>query len=169
MFGKYQRVALGLERLEANAIGDVTWFDQACVDVLEKLHDLETDTIKLGLITNAVTPAATDADPRWGAGGTTNFASSQVTPGGNYASGGPAIANNSVTLTSGLAMFDGDDVTIAQNASNPTNARWAIGYNDTDAGKRALFFVDLGSVFDLTTGPLVFTWNANGIARLNQA
>jgi len=151
------------------AQGDLVFFDQALVDVLEKLHDLEADTIKLGLITNAVTPAATDADPRWGAGGSTNYSTNQVTPGGNYASGGPAIANNAVALTGGLAAFDGDDVSIAQHASNPNNARWAIGYNDTDAGKRALFFVDLGAVFDMTTGPLAFVWHPNGIGRLNQA
>jgi hypothetical protein len=149
------------------AQGDVVVFDQACVDVLEALHDLENNDIRLGLITSAVTPAATDADPRWGAGGGTNYSTNQVTPGGNYASGGPSIPNPAVTLTGGLAQFDGDDVTITQNAANPTNARWAIGYNFTDAGRRALFFVDLGAVFDLTTGDLQFVWNVNGIARLN--
>ena len=149
------------------AQGDVAFFDQACVDVLEKLHDLENDDIKIGLITSAVTPAVTTADPRWGSGGSTNFATNQVTPGGNYASGGPSAANPSVSLTGGLAAFDADDVTIAQNAGNPTNARWGIGYNNTDAGKRALFYVDLGSTFDMTTGDLQFVWNANGIARLD--
>jgi hypothetical protein len=150
------------------AQGDLAFFDQFLVDVLEKLHDLETDTFKLALITAAVTPAVTDADPRWGAGGTTNFSTNQVTPGGNYASGGATLANPAVTLTGGLAMFDADDpATWAQNASNPTNARWGIVYNDTDAGKRALGFLDLGAAFDMTTGPLVVVWNANGLARLN--
>lgn len=150
------------------AQGDVTFFDQALVDVLEKLHDFENDDFKIGLTSGATTPSATTADPRWGAGGTTNFAAEQVTPGGNYASGGPSIANPSVTLTGGLAMFDGDDVTIAQNASNPTNATQAIIYNNTDAGKRAVAFVDIGGAYNMTTGDLQFLWNANGIGRLNQ-
>jgi len=150
------------------AQGDVVFFDQFLVDVLEKLHDLETDSFKLALITNAATPAATTADPRWGAGGTTNFSTNQVTPGGNYVSGGAACANPVVSLTGGLAMFDSDDpATWAQNAGNPTNARWGILYNDTDAGKRCLGYLDLGSVFDMTTGPLSVAWNANGIARLD--
>jgi hypothetical protein len=168
MFGKFQRVALGLEAGVTNAQGDLVFFDQFLVDVSEKLHDLENDTIKLALITNAVTPAATTADPRWGAGGTTNLSSNQVTPGGNYASGGATCANPSVTLTGGLARFDADDPAAwAANASNPTNARWGILYNDTDAGKRAIAFLDLGSVFDMTTGPLTVAWNANGLYELN--
>ena len=152
------------------AQGDVVFFDQFLVDVLEKLHDLETDSFKLALTTDVVTPTATTSDPRWGAGGGTNLATNEVTPGGNYAAGGAACANPAVTLTGGLAQFDTDDpASWAQNASNPTNARWGILYNDTDAGKRALGFLDLGSVFDMTTGPLTVAWNANGIARLDQA
>jgi hypothetical protein len=152
------------------AQGDLAFHDAALVAVLEKMHDLEADTIKLALITSAVTPDITDADPRWGAGGTTNYATNEVTPGGNYSAGGATLANPSVTLTGGLAMFDADDpATWAQHASNPTNARWGIVYNDTDAGKRVLGFLDLGSTFDMTTGPLAVAWNANGLARLNQA
>jgi hypothetical protein len=150
------------------AAGDITWFDQALVDTWKKLHDLDTDDIKLGLITNAVAPAATTADPRWGPGGTTNFSTNQATVGGNYASGGPSLANAAVTLDSGAAKFDADDVTIAQHASNPQNARWAIGYNNTDAGKRALFFLDLGGVWDGAAGPLQINWGATGIARKDQ-
>lgn len=151
------------------AAGDVVFFDQYLVDVQEGLHDQENDSFKLGLITSAVTPVATTTDPRWGAGGSTNLSSSQVTPGGNYSSGGPAIANPTVTLSSGSAVFDADDVAIAQAAGNPNNARWAIIYNDTDTGKRALGFVDLGANIDLSAGAFSLQWNASGIAVMNQA
>lgn len=150
------------------AQGDVVWFDQALVDVLEKLHDLENDTVKVGLTDGTTTPSATTSDPRWGAGGGTNFASEEVTPGGNYSAGGATPAAPSVTLTGGLAEFDAGDVSWAQNASNPTNATWGILYNDTDAGKRALAYVDLGGAFNMTTGDLTITWGAP-IATLNQA
>lgn len=151
------------------ASGDITFTDQWLVDVQEKLHDMEADVIKLGLITSATTPAATTADPRWGAGGTTDWSTSEVTPGGNYSAGGPTIANNSVTLSGGAGVFDGDDISITQDASNPTNARWGIIYNDTDAGKRALGFLDLGSDRDLSAGNFTVTWNASGISSMNQA
>ena len=66
-------------------------------------------------------------------------------------------------------MFDADDISIAQHASNPTNARWGILYNDTSAGKECVGFVDLGAAIDLSAGAFSITWNASGIASLNQA
>ena len=151
------------------ATGDVVFFDQYLVDVQEGLHDQENDVLKVGFTDATTTPLATTADPRWGAGGTTNFASEEVTPGGNYSAGGPTLANNSVTLSGGQAVFDGDDISVLQNVSNPTNARWGIIYNDTDAGKRALGFVDFGASTDLSAGDFTIAWNASGITNLNQA
>lgn len=151
------------------AAGDIFFFDQWLVDVQEGLHDMETDTIKVGLITSATTPAVTTSDPRWGAGGTTNLSTNEVTAGGNYASGGPTAANNSVTLSSGAGVFDADDITITSNGSNPTNARWGIIYNDTDAGKRCLGYLDLGADIDLSAGDFTIQWNASGISSMDQA
>lgn len=151
------------------AQGDVVVFDQFLVDALEKVHDMENDVIKCALITAVQTPVATSADPRWGAGGTTNFATDQVTPGGNYTTGGNTCAAPSVTLVGGAAEIDfGDPAAWLQNAGNPTNARWGIIYNDTAAGKNCIGFVDLGSAFDMTTGDLTITWGAP-FATLNQA
>lgn len=146
--------------------GDVVVFAQAKLDLGKKVHDLSADALKLGLITNAVTPAATTADPRWGAGGGTNLSSSQVTAGGNYASGGPTLGSTTWTLSSSTATHDAADVSILQNASNPTNARWGIEYNNTATGKQALLYVDLGGVTDLTAGDFSITWNASGLFTL---
>jgi len=152
------------------AQGDVIVFDQFMVDVGEEVHQLETDTFKIGLTTGATTPSTTTADPRWGAGGTTNFATEQVTPGGNYVSGGATCSNPTYDLTGGLAQFDADDPAAwAANASNPTNATWGILYNDTATGKNAIAAIDLGGSFNMTTGPLTITFGANGIFRMNQA
>lgn len=147
------------------AAGDLTLFNQFKTDLGKKIHDLSADTFKTGLITSAVTPTASTSDPRWGAGGGTNLATNQVTPGGNYSTGGPTIASTTWTGTSTLT-FDGNDISIAQNASNPTNARWAIFYNDTATGKQALGFVDLGATIDLTAGAFAIVWNASGLFTL---
>lgn len=136
------------------------------MDIGLEVHQLETDTIKLGLVTSSVTPSETTSDPRWGSGGSTNLSTNQVTPGGNYSSGGPTIANNTYTLSSVTATFDGDNISISQNASNPTNARWGAIYNDTAAGKQALAFLDLGGATDLSAGDFSVTWNASGIFTL---
>lgn len=151
------------------AQGDVIFFDQWLVDVQEKLHDHELDSFKLGLITSAVTPAATTPDPRWGAGGSTDLSASEVTPGGNYLAGGPAIANPTMTLSAGAGVWDGDDISILQDVNNPTNARWGIIYNDTDAGKRCVGLLDLGSDTDLSAGDFSVTWSASGISSMDQA
>lgn len=148
------------------ASGDFTWFNSAKGHLGLKVFNLETDTIKLGLITSAVTPSATTADPCWGAGGTTNFSTNQVTPGGNYATGGPTVANNTFTESGGTATFDGDAVSIAQHASNPTNARWGIVYSDTATNKNCLGFLDLGGTTDLSAGGFSATPNASGIMTL---
>jgi hypothetical protein len=89
-----------------------------------------------------------------------------VTAGGNYTSGGNDITNT-YSQSSGTATFDGSDISITQNASNPTNARWGIGYNSTSTGKEVIFFLDLGADVDLSGGDLSITWNASGIWTLS--
>lgn len=148
------------------AAGDITLFNEFKEDVGQKIHNLSSDTFKIALVTNAVTPAAGTSDPRWGAGGSTNLSTYEVTPGGNYSAGGATLSSSTWSETAGTATFDASDVTIAQNASNPNNARWGIIYNDTSAGKEALAFVDLGGVTDLTAGPFQATWSASGIFAL---
>lgn len=154
------------------AAGDIFVFDQFLVDVQEGVHDLENDTLKLGLITAiSPEPSVDVADPRWGAGGTTNYSTSEVTIGSpsNYQTGGPTIANNSVTLIAGAAVFDADDLTISQAVGNPGAARWAVIYNDTAAGKNAIAYMDLGSSTDLSAGDFTSAWAAGGITSTNQA
>ena len=144
------------------AQGDVTKFDQFGEDEALALHQLETAVIKLALITDAVTPTAADADPRFGAGGTTNYLTNEATPGGNYATGGIDCAGT-ISRAGGTTTFDCvTNPQWLQNAGNPTNARWGILYNETSAN-RAIAFVDLGSTFDMTTGDLTVTWNASGV------
>lgn len=151
------------------AQGDIVWFDQGLVDLGKKLHDLNADEFKLALTDGTTTPLVTTADPRWGAGGTTNFAAEEVTPGGTYSAGGIIVPSTSFILTGGLGKFSGDNISWTQNVSNPTDATWAILYNNTDADKRCLLFIDIGGAFDMRTGPLIVNWNALGIMLLNQA
>lgn len=144
--------------------GDFVRFNQFKLDMGEKLHDLSSDTIKFALIkgtaNSGLDPTAATADPRWGAGGTTNLSTHEVTAGGNYSAGG-LTATCTWTESGGSVQFDmsaaAPQLQWLQNASNPTNARWIIAYNDTDAGKRAIGYIDLGSVKDLTAGDLEFS------------
>jgi hypothetical protein len=62
-----------------------------------------------------------------------------------------------------MTFDSGTNPTWAQDASNDTDAYWAIVYNFTDAGKDALCFIDLGGPVDMTAGALTVTWNASGL------
>jgi len=147
------------------AQGDVTMFQEFLGSLGLNEFNLNTDLYKIGLITAAVTPATADADPGWAAARTTDHSATQVTVGtGVYPDGGSDITNTWAEAA-GVGKFDAADQSpyVASNANNATNARWGIIYNDTDADKKAIGFIDLGSAFDMTTGDLNITWNAGGV------
>lgn len=149
------------------ATGDITWFDQALADIANKVHNIDGDSIKFGLITTSTTPAATTANPCWGAGGSTNMSTNAVATGTAWT--GPIDLNVTCALTGGLAKIAGDNVSIAQDAGGFTNARWGVFYNDTQAAKKCLAYVDLGSDRSIVTGPLAINWAAGGILTIDQA
>ncbi len=150
------------------ATGSCTFFDRFILDLGDKVHLLSSDNINMGIVTNTTVPTAATADPRWGAGGTTNFSSNEVTPGGNYSTGGPeltAVITDPWTAVTGGAKLDLDNVSIAANASNPTGAYWGIVYNNTATGKQCIGFIELGTAVDLTGG-LTVTWAAGGFGDI---
>jgi hypothetical protein len=142
------------------AVGDITWFRAGLLALGTKLINLNADTIKLGLVKSAansgIDPTNITADPRWGAGGTTNLATSQVNTGTSYANGGPALTKT-FELRANVPTLRGDIVTIAQDASGFTNARWGILYET--ATLRAIAFVDLGTDRSVVGGELKIDWS----------
>lgn len=142
------------------AAGDITFFHQFKVDLGNKVMDMDGDTFKAGFVTATVTPTAADAAPHFGGTGTTNYATNEVTPGGNYSAGGPSLTTVTYANAAGTVSWKADKLSIAQHASNPTNARWIILYDSTDANKRAVAFCDLGSARDLTAGLFEFKFNS---------
>lgn len=146
------------------ARGDVHVF--AAFELASKAgtFNLATDAIKLGIVTNTTVPSVSTADPRWGAGGTTNFSTNEVTTGTGYSAGGPTLASQSYTQSSGVNTFTAANLTVAQDASTGfTNGYYGILYDSTDAGKHAIAFVDLGGPVSIQAGPLVINWNGSGI------
>lgn len=131
------------------ATGDIKWFPEALLNLGKKVHNLSSDTLKLGIVTTAIVPALNTADPHWGGSGTTNFATSEVSTGGGYT--GP-ITLSSVTWTnvSNVPTLRAADVTIPQNASGFSNGAYGIIFNDTDANKRALGWIEVDSAGTLS-------------------
>lgn len=146
------------------ATGDIKWFAQGLHDLGEKIHDMSSDTWKLGVVTTATVPSLSTAAPHWGGTGTTNFATNQVSTGTAY-TGPITLGTISWTLVSNVPTFRAANVTIDQDGSGFTNGAYGIIYNDTDANKRAIAFVELSSAgtLSLQSGSVTIDWSgANG-------
>jgi hypothetical protein len=144
------------------AQGDFILFNAAKLKLGQKKIHFGTDTFKMALIDSSVTPSATTADPCWGAGGTTDLSTYEVS-GGNATAGGITLTNVTFAESGGTVKFDADEVVIAQTGANPPDARWAVVYSDTSANNDCVGALDLGGVTDLSAGGFSATPNASGV------
>lgn len=155
------------------ATGTVKWFAQALLDLGNKIHDLDGDDLRLGIVTSGTVPAVNTAAPHWGGTGTTNFATNQVSTAGTSYTGPVALSGESWSLVSGVPTFRADTVTLAQDASGFANGAYGIIYNNTDANKRAIAFVELSAAgsLSLVAGQIVIDWSGanNDILTLTQS
>lgn len=143
------------------AAGDITWFDEAKAYMLDGGWEA-ADDMKVAILDNTTAPTASDATPALA-----DY--TQVGTGGTYSAGGTSIGSwgTLVSEAAGTVTIDSaTNPTWAQDASNDTDAYWALIYNDTQAGDPALAFVELGGPVDMTAGSLTVTWNVSGIATL---
>lgn len=145
------------------ATGDVRWFQQAALDLGNKIHNLSSDALQLGIVTTATVPSMSTAGPHWGGTGTTNFATNQVGTGGGY-TGPITLASVTWTNVSGVLTLRATDVVIPQNASGFTNGAYGIIFNNTDANKRAIAYVELSAAgtSSIVSGSLTIDWQGSG-------
>ena len=144
------------------AAGDITLFDEFTNSYGQEIHDFVNDTFKLGLINNdSGEPANTTALPQWG-----NFSTDDVSNAGGYTAGGETIGSTVYNEADGTATFYGNNVSLSQNGSGFTNARWGIIYNDTAANDEAVGYVDLGEDISEQAGDININWNSNVIFNL---
>jgi hypothetical protein len=147
------------------ATGDVTVFYEFGNAVAEKRINLETDTIKLALIDDTVTPTAAAASPQWGAGSDEDYDGNEVSTAGGYPAGGLTISGPETTRSGAVTTFDDDDsnVSLAQDGSGFTDAYWGIIYSDTATNKDCIAFIELGGPVSEQAGPIAINFNASGI------
>ena len=154
------------------ATGTVKWFDQALLDLGKKIHDLSANTFKIGIVTTGTVPTHSTAAPCWGAAGSTNMSTNECAHATAYTS---PITLTTVTWTivSNVPTFRADIVTIAQDAGGFTNGAYGIIYNDTNANKQCIGFVELSSTGSITlvAGSLTIDWSGatNDILTLTQS
>lgn len=122
--------------------------------------DVLADTIKVALFTNSITTPNFDTNTAYGAA---PFNANEVT-GTGYTAGGVAIANDTISVSSGTLIYDGDDT--AWSGATFSGARGALLYDDTIAtpvAKPALAAVTFGADFGVTSGTFTIQWSAGGI------
>ena len=140
------------------AAGDLTVFEEFAVDIGKGVHDFTSDSLKLALIDDTLAPTAADATPTW-----SDYSANEVS-GTGYTAGGATLSGVTYTEADGVATLDDTgNVTWSQNGAGPTDAYYAVLYNDDAASDQAICFIDLDGPVSLQDGDISVTWNASGI------
>lgn len=154
----------------------MTWsnskiFRQAIADALGNTTalDLDTDTIKVALFNNSITPdqnvSAANSAYNAGQWATAN----EVYQTGQWAQGGVALASKVLDVaTSGVVMFDAAD-TASGSAATLANVHGALIHDDTlttPVADQGVCFNYFGGANGVTNGTFTVVWNANGVFRL---
>jgi hypothetical protein len=132
-------------------------------DIQNGTIDLDTDTIKLMLVTSAYTP---NIDTHTKRSDVTN-----EVVGTGYTAGGVTLAGKTVTQnnTDNTGVFDADNITIP---TSTITARAGVLYKSRGGASSAdelIGYLDFGSDIISTTGDFNITFNAAGILTLAQA
>ena len=138
------------------------WYGKAFLSMANKEVDLDSDDIKVLLVTASYT---FDQDTHQYLSSITNELS-----GGGYAR--VALTGEAISYDAGtnVMKFDANDAAFA--GLTTTTARAAVVFDNTpasDATRPLLQFVDFGADVTVTAGTLTVTWNAAGIATVTVA
>ena len=129
--------------------------------IMDGSIDLDTDTIKVALVTSSYTVSQDDHE---------DYADiTNEVVGAGYTAEGATLANAAVTKdnTDNEGVFDADDVTWG---SSTITARGAIVYKDSGTAATSWFicYIDFGANKSSSSGDFVITWNAEGILVLGE-
>ena len=139
-------------------------FGSVVAKAFNKEVDLDSDTIKVALLTNAFTPNQDTQDYF------DDVAANEVA-GTGYTAGGVTLTNKTVTYdaASNTFIFDADDVVIPNST---ITARYAVVYDatpSTNATRPLIGYVDFSSDQSSTAGNFTITWDTSGILRATVA
>lgn len=143
------------------AAGTFTLYDSFAKNIGNGTIDLDSDTLKVALMTNSYTPNKSSDE-------VFSELSGQVPNGNGYTSGGATLTNVTFGQTGGVATLDAADVTWTASGGNIT-ARYAVVYSATADRVIGYFLLD-DSPADVTVtagNTLTITWHADGILTIS--
>ena len=148
------------------AINEFQVFNEFAISIGEKKINLETDDVRMALITDAVTPSAPETTPTWAAGSSADYDGNEVS-GTNYTAGGIALTAPALVLAAAVATYDdATDLVWSQSGTGFSDARWGILYSFADAAKSCIGFLDLGGDVGNVAGDLTIAFHTNGILTI---
>lgn len=129
-------------------------YNQFKADLMNKIVDLEADTIKVGLLNNSHTFTATNST--WA-----DVSANEVSATG-YTAGGQALAGKGVTEAA-TTKWDATD--LVWTITGSMSAYHAVIY-DTTATDNLICSIDFGGIQTATDGTFTIAWNAAGIITI---
>ncbi len=130
-------------------------YERFKANLMNKIVDLEGDTINVMLMDNVHAFTATDNV-------NTDVNANELPTAGGYTIAGKALATKAVTQAA-TTKFDADDTAWT---SATFSAYHAVLYDDTLAGKDLICSFDFGGIKTVTSGTFTIQWHANGIITL---
>lgn len=126
-------------------------------ELLNKEHDMDTDSFKIALYTSSATLDAT----------TTAYTVTNEISGTGYSAGGVALTGGAIAVSGTTAFVDFTDPSWT---TATFTARGALIYNDTHASDAAVLVLDFGGDFTVTSGTFTIQFPAadasNALIRL---
>lgn len=113
-------------------------------ELLQGLHDLDGNTLKLALFTSSATLDAS----------TTAYSTTNEASGTGYTAGGETVTSVAVSLSGNVAFVDFADVSFT--SATISDAAGALLYNSSVSDK-AIAVIDFGSTKSVTGGTLTIT------------
>ena len=119
--------------------------------------DLDSDTIKIMLVTSSYTPD-------FGAHDFKGDVSNEVS-GTNYTAGGNTLGSVTLTQTGGTIKFDVADT--SWSSATITDARGAVIYDDSLTDDPLIAYIDFGANYSSSNGTFTIAFNAGGIFTID--
>ena len=129
-------------------------YERFKANLMNKICDLEADTIKVMLLDNSHSFTATD--------NVIGDVSTNEVTGTAYSAGGATLASGAVTQAS-TTKWDGTDTTWA---SSTITAYHAVIWDDTAATDDLIASIDFAAAKSSSSGNFTIQWHANGIITL---
>ncbi|MGY5082974.1 hypothetical protein ACWIGX_38730 [Streptomyces nigrescens] len=130
---------------------------------------LDTDTVKVALFNNSVTPDRNAAVGSTGFNTGTWTTTNEVTDATNWVSGGRALSGVAFSSITNGVMFDATDLA-GGGTVTITNAYGCLVYDDTISGgtvaDQGVSFNYFGGAQSVTSGTFTIVWNASGVFQI---